>query len=110
MSEDRNIRDLPSGKIVVMGKGDFAVGCCTESTIGLDTTGMRGIIYLTLPERRPVGTDTTDLFPIGSQANEPAAVIYFANEEAVDQTISYLNDLKLQFRERLEWLYRMKYQ
>lgn len=90
-------RDLPSAKVVVMGKGDFAVGGCICSE-----TGLSGLLYMPLPERREPGTDTTDLFPIGSVAEAPAALIYFTSPEAIQQTIGVLYEIKEQQAGRTE--------
>lgn len=88
---------LPSGKYVVMGSGNFAVGGCICSA-----TGMDGIIYMPLEEPRPVGSDTTDLFPIGSIQAEAAAVIYFETEAAIIQSIEVLQEVLEQHRRRKE--------
>lgn len=88
---------LPSGKYVVMGSGNFAVGGCICSV-----SGMNGIIYMPLDEPRPVGTDTTDLFPIGSIQAEAAAVIYFENEAAIRQSIEVLQEVLEQHLQRLK--------
>lgn len=88
-------RDLPSGKVVVMGNGDFALGgcVCTE-------TGLSGLIYLPLPERREIDSDTSDLYPVGSVAEQPAALIYFTTPEAIQQTIDVLHEIKEQQAQR----------
>lgn len=86
MSE-RDFFDLPTGKVVIMGNGDFGVGGCYSPELD-----MHGIIYLPLPERREPGTPTTDLFPVGSRAVEPAAIIYFKSPAALRQTMGYLTE------------------
>lgn len=86
---------LPSGKYVVMGSGHFAVGGCVCSV-----TGMDGILYLPLDEPRPVGSDTSDLFPIGSIQHEAAAVIYFQTEASIRQSIEVLQEVLEQHLKR----------
>lgn len=86
---------LPSGKYVVMGSGNFAVGGCICSVSGMD-----GIVYMPLDEPRQVGSDTTDLYPIGSIQAEAAAVIYFQTEAAILQSIEVLQDVLEQHRRR----------
>lgn len=86
MSE-RDFFDLPTGKVVIMGNGDFGVGGCYSPDLD-----MHGIIYLPLPERRKPGTPTTDLFPVGSLAVDPAAIIYFKSPAALRQTMGYLTE------------------
>ena len=88
---------LPSGKYVVMGSGNFAVGGCICSV-----TGMDGIVYVPLDEPRPVGSDTTDLFPIGSIQPDAAAVIYFQTEAAIRQSIEVLQEVLKQHQKRKE--------
>lgn len=90
MSEDKFI-DLPSGKVVIMGSGDFAVGGAFSPDLG-----MHCLMYLPLPERREPGTDTTDIFPVGSRADNPAALIYFKTPGAIRQTMGYLAELLAQ--------------
>ena len=76
---------------VDMGFGKFAVGGCwhPESKIP-------GIIYLHLRDARPLGTDTTDVYPVGSQAqpNDIAGLVYFHNAFAIQQTIDVLLELQ----------------
>lgn len=86
---------LESGKVVVMGKGDFSVGGCICSATGLD-----GIVYFPLEVPRIPGTDTTDIFPIGSLQTEPAAVIYFTSEDAIRQSIDVLREVLQQHLDR----------
>lgn len=79
---------LPTAKVVVMGDGNFAVGSTFSHEMG-----MHCLMYLTLPERREPGTDTTDIYPVGSRAQEPAALIYFKTPAAIRQTMGYLAEL-----------------
>ena len=90
-------RDLPSGKVVVMGNGDFAIGGCICSE-----TGLSGLIYMPLPERREIDSDTSDLFPVGSIAEQPAALIYFTTPAAIQQTIDVLHEVMEQQAQRTE--------
>lgn len=79
--------DLPTGKTVIMGNGDFAVGGCYSPELN-----MHGLLYMPLPERRQPGESTTDLFPVGSRAVDPAAIIYFKTPAAMRQTMGYLTE------------------
>lgn len=65
-------------------------------------TGLSGLIYMPLPERREVDSDTSDLFPVGSVQEQPAALIYFTTPEAIQQTIDVLYEIKEQQAQRPE--------
>lgn len=83
----RELFDLPTGKVVIMGNGDFCVGGCYSTELD-----MHGLVYMPLPERREPGTPTTDLFPVGSRAVDPAAIVYFKTPAAMRQTMGYLTE------------------
>lgn len=77
---------------VDMGFGKFAVGGCQHPE-----TKVPGIIYLHLRDDvRPLGADTTDVYPEGSEArpDDIAALIYFHNEFALRQTIDVLLEIQ----------------
>ena len=72
---------------VDMGFGKFAVGSCTCAV-----TGVPGLLYLHLDERRPHNADCSDVFPVGSTAPEDriASIIHFHSAQALQQTIDEL--------------------
>ncbi|EIF32555.1 hypothetical protein BCh11DRAFT_00283 [Burkholderia sp. Ch1-1] len=74
-----------------MGYGSVAVGGCLS-----EETGEPGIIYLALDSAREIDSDTTDVYPVGSRPGPDRVLAYvsFRTAEAVDQTISILEELK----------------
>ncbi|MGC0155858.1 hypothetical protein ACPRNU_25670, partial [Chromobacterium vaccinii] len=76
---------------VDMGLGQFAVGGCCHPE-----TRVPGIVYLHLRDARPLGSDTTDVYPVGSEAqpHDIAGLVYFHNELALQQTIEVLQELQ----------------
>lgn len=86
---------LPSGTVVVMGRGDFAI-----SAVVCPATGVEGITYLPLPEPREFDADCSDLFTEGTLAENPAAVIYFEDSRSVAKSIAMLMQLHARMRMR----------
>jgi len=75
----------------VMGFGKVSVGRCEAQ----DENKTQGIIYLDSGVTRPLNEDTSDIFPIGSEApkDKVLACVYFATPESVQQTINILSEL-----------------
>lgn len=80
---------------VDMGFGKFAVGGCVHPE-----TRVPGIAYLHLRgDIRPIGADTTDVYPVGMEAqpNDIAGLIYFHNAFAIQQTIEVLLEMQHEY-------------
>jgi hypothetical protein len=91
--QDVALEQSTNTKVTVarMGYGAVAVGTCLS-----EETGEPGIIYLALDEAGEIGRDTTDVYPVGSRvdASRVLAYVSFKTPAAVDQTKSFLDELK----------------
>lgn len=74
----------------VMGYGKVAIGG------GLQPDGSSALLYMDMGETRPIDTDTTDLFPVGSHAERAKllACVYFKDSAAIQQTIEVLQEMQ----------------
>ena len=76
----------------LMGYGNVAIGGCKQPD------GTSGLIYLDMGETREIDADTTDLFPVGSEADPSKllACIYFKDGSAIQQTIDVLHEMQIE--------------
>ena len=74
----------------VMGDGQVAIGG------GKQPNGMSALLYLEMGEAREIDADTTDLFPVGSEAapDKLMACVYFKDGAAMQQTIDILREMQ----------------
>jgi hypothetical protein len=75
--------------VASMGHGTVSVGDCFSEDLGEP-----GIVYMALDAARPIGTDTSDVYPVGSAAKNVLAFVTFSTAAAVDQTIEILQGIK----------------
>ena len=76
----------------LMGYGNVAIGGCKQPD------GTSGLIYLDMVETREIDADTTDLFPVRSEADPSKllACIYFKDGSAIQQTIDVLREMQIE--------------
>ena len=76
----------------LMGYGSVAIGG------GKQPDGTSCLLYLDMGETRDIYADTTDLFPVGSEANPSKlmACIYFKDGAAIQQTIDVLREMQVE--------------
>lgn len=74
----------------IMGYGRVAIGG------GRQPNGSSALLYMDMGETRPINADATDLFPVGSIAdqNKLMACIYFKDAAAIQQTIDVLREMQ----------------
>ena len=105
------VQEPVAHKWPLMGYGNVAIGGCKQPD------GTSGLVYMDMGETREIDADTTDLFPVGSEADPSKllACIYFKDGSAIQQTIDVLREMQIEIgyaapvqpvkQEPMAWMY-----